>query len=72
MAKTPGQLKSISLFTGDMLAIAVAPSRPEVLTAINTGLKSAIDNFLVADIIDRWFAVPPDERPEGLVWHSTR
>jgi glutamine transport system substrate-binding protein len=72
MAKTPGVLKASSAFTGEKLAIAVDKSRPDVLAAVNTGLKSAQDNYLVKDIVTDWLAVPPDKRPQGFVLHAGR
>ncbi len=47
-------------------------SRPDILAAINAGLKSAQDNYLVKNIITDWLAVPPDRRPEGFVLHEGR
>ena len=72
MARTPGTLKSGPAFTRDKLAIAVAKSRPDVLEAVNAGLKSAQDNYLVKDVVTQWLAVPPGKRPERFVLHNGR
>lgn len=72
MAKTPGKLKSGPAFTGDKLAIAVAKSRPDVLAAINAGLKSAVDNYLVKDIVTEWLMVSPDKRQAGFTMGGGR
>jgi glutamine transport system substrate-binding protein len=72
MAKTPGVLKSSTAFTGEKLAIAVDKSRPELLAAVNAGLKSAQDNYLVKDVVNDWLAVAPDKRPADFVLNGGR
>jgi ABC-type amino acid transport substrate-binding protein len=72
IARTPDALKNGPPFTDAKLGIAVAKSRPDVLAAINAGLKLATDNYLVKDEVNQWLSVPPEKRPAGFVFHSGR
>ena len=72
IARTTDALKNGPPFTDAKLGIAVAKSRPDVLAAINAGLKSATDNYLVKDVVNKWLAVPPDKRPAGFVFQPGR
>ena len=72
IARTPEALKTSPPFTDAKIAIAVAKSRPDVLAAINAGLKSAADNYLVKDEVNQWLSVPPEKRPAGFVFHGGR
>jgi ABC-type amino acid transport substrate-binding protein len=72
IARTPGVIKSTAAFTGESLGIAVDPSRPEILAAINGGLTLADDHYLLKNVITDWLAVAPEERPEGFVLHGGR
>ena len=65
IARTPDALKNGPPFTDAQLGIAVAKSRPDVLAAINAGLKSAADNYLVKDEVNQWLSVPPRAGPPG-------
>ena len=72
IARTPDALKNGPPLTDAKLGIAVAKSRPDVLAAINAGLKSAADNYLVKDEVNQWLSVPPEKRPAGFVFHGGR
>ena len=72
MAKTPGVLKATAAFTGESLGIAVDPSQPEILDAINRGLNLADDHYLLKNVITDWLAVAPEDRPDGFVMNGGR
>ena len=71
-ALTPDALKNGPPFTDAKLGISVAKSRPDLLAAVNAGLKSATDNYLVKDIVNQWLSVAPDKRPAGFVFNGAR
>jgi len=60
VAKYAGKIKSVGKpFTDEYYGIAVRKNAPEILAAINKGLKAVMDKGLIAQLEQKWLAAPP-------------
>jgi ABC-type transport system substrate-binding protein len=60
VTKYAGKIKSVGVpFTDEYYGIAVKKNAPEILAAINAGLKAVLDKGIIAELNKKWLAVAP-------------
>ncbi len=75
VAKYAGKIKAVGKpFTDEFYGIAVRKGAPEILEAINKGLKAVMDKGIIAELEKKWLAAapaaevpPPDPTKNSLV-----
>jgi ABC-type transport system substrate-binding protein len=68
VGKYAGTIKSVGEpFTDEYYGIAVKKNAPEILAAINKGLKTVLAQGIIAQLEEKWIKVAPEAEAKSLV-----
>jgi len=68
VAKNAGKIKAVGQpFTDESYGIAVKKNAPEILAAINAGLKIVKDNGTIAQLEEKWVKAAPTAEAKSLI-----